>query len=294
MITGVQLVEKLYSQGYYIEEQREFGIISARKGIKKLIKGSDELIDKLVDPIRKTKKVRKLAEKIQNDINKAKKDIGDSNKARVRLERLSSVNNKITAKELKDIAKDKNTYLIYDELGEAPIHNSPIKTRKQKDRIKERFTDFSEDDIKGINENDDIIVYPRGRRSETPSIAHELGHIESRRSGNPMEKIISRVSGKITPELNKVVDGNGVVKENDSPGLIKSLVRKLKTKAVIEDESNATKRGLKMIENLRGKESREYIDSKNLLENDLKHHKSRRRLYYKTPLLKGLKPRKER
>ena len=37
MITGVQLVEKLYSQGYYIEEQREFGLKDVGKSIKKLI-----------------------------------------------------------------------------------------------------------------------------------------------------------------------------------------------------------------------------------------------------------------
>ena len=166
-------------------------------------------------------------------------------------------------------------------------------TKKQKKRIKDRFKGLSEDDIKGIDENNDIIIYPRGRKSETPSLAHEIGHIRSRRSRNPIEKITSKVSRKFIPEFQKVVDGNGVVKEDDSPGLVKSLIRKLKTKA-IKDESNATKRGLKLIENLRGKESREYIDSRNLLENDMKHYKARRELYYKTPLLKSLKPRKER
>lgn len=40
MITGTELLQKLYSEGYYIEEQREFGIKdwgkSISNGIKKL------------------------------------------------------------------------------------------------------------------------------------------------------------------------------------------------------------------------------------------------------------------
>lgn len=290
MITGSQFIEHLYSQGYCVEEQREFGIVSGtRKTIKRLVKEVEDIPDK----IKRTKPVKSLAEKIQGDINKAKRDIGNSNMARMRLERLPSVNNKATSEKLKDIAKEKNTYIIYDESGKAPIHNSPIKTKKQKERVKDRLDDISEDELRGIDENDDIIIYPRGRKSETPSFAHEIGHIESRRSWNPVERVISRISRKTMPKLSEIVDGNGVIKESDSSGLIKSLVRRLNTKATIKDESNATKRGLKIIENLRGKESREYIDSKNLLENDLKHYKARRELYYKTPLLKSLKLRKE-
>ena len=291
MITGSQFIEHLYSQGYYIEEQREFGIIfGTKKAIKKLIKEVKDVPDK----IKRTKTVRSWAGKIQDDINKAKKDIGDSNRDRIRIERLPSVNNMNTVDKLKNITKDKDTYLIYDESGRASIHNSPIKTKKQKEQIKSRFKGFSEDEIKGIDKNNDIIVYPRGRKSEAPSLAHELGHIESRRNGNPIEKITSKISRKSTPKFQKVVDGNGVVREDDSSGLVKSLIRKLKTKVIIKDETNATKRGLKLIENLKGKESREYIDSKKLLENDIKHYKARGELYYKTPLLKSLKSRKEK
>ena len=291
MITGSQFIEHLYSQGYYIEEQREFGIIfGTKKAIKKLIKEVKDVPDK----IKRTKTVRSWAGKIQDDINKAKKDIGDSNRDRIRIERLPSVNNRNTVDKLKNITKDKDTYLIYDESGRASIHNSSIKTKKQKEQIKSRFKGLSEDEIKGIDKNNDIIVYPRGRKSEAPSLAHELGHIESRRNGNPIEKITSKISRKSTPKFQKVVDGNGVVREDDSLGLVKSLIRKLKTKIIIKDETNATKRGLKLIENLKGKESREYIDSKKLLENDIKHYKARGELYYKTPLLKSLKPRKEK
>lgn len=43
MMTGALLVEKLYSQGYYIEKQREFSIISgSKKVINKLTKNVDD------------------------------------------------------------------------------------------------------------------------------------------------------------------------------------------------------------------------------------------------------------
>lgn len=45
MITGIQLVEHLCSQGYYIEEQREFGIKDIGRSIKKLIPKIKNKID---------------------------------------------------------------------------------------------------------------------------------------------------------------------------------------------------------------------------------------------------------
>lgn len=45
MITGIQLVEHLYSQGYCVEEQREFGIKDIGRSIKKLIPKIKNKID---------------------------------------------------------------------------------------------------------------------------------------------------------------------------------------------------------------------------------------------------------
>lgn len=74
MITGIQLVEYLCSQGYYIEEQREFGIKDIGRSIKKLIPKIKNKIDETYanSPLGKWE-----IDRTENSINKSFKKRGE-------------------------------------------------------------------------------------------------------------------------------------------------------------------------------------------------------------------------
>ena len=61
MITGTELLQKLYSEGYYIEEQREFGIKDWGKSISNGIK--NWRVNRLKKSISKAKQSRASTQK---------------------------------------------------------------------------------------------------------------------------------------------------------------------------------------------------------------------------------------
>lgn len=294
MMTGALLVEKLYSQGYYIEKQREFSIISgSKKVINKLTKNVDDWInDKVYDPIKRTKLVKNLANKVQKDIQSAKQDILNSNSQRSIKERRKSVNSRAGVDKLVDIAENSGTVVNYDYSGKSNPFNTKLNKKNRKTLISLIDNNSKNDKIiKDIlnEKNKDLINYSKGK-GEIPSLAHEIGHVKNRRDGSIMDKVISTLTRKILPKFNKSTDSMNF--DDGSKGILRSFGRKIKGDIVVKEEKNATEKGMKLLKNINVDDST-LRDSKDLLDSDLKHYKARRDLYYKIPLLKSLKPRKE-
>lgn len=168
MIIGLELVQRLYSEGYYIEEQREFGI--KRSILKTIVKSKNAVMDKFSNSKLGDKVIDKLEKSIKKSINKRniiENDIKELDKKLTKNPKLEqSLINKVPEK----------TYLV-DAEGSGRNFNTDLRNNINKNSFRKRLRfQNSKDKAKFENSNDGI-VFDRSNGGNS-ALAHEIGHVK--------------------------------------------------------------------------------------------------------------------
>lgn len=232
VFTGRDLIEKLYSEGWEVE-QREYGLLS---GVKKLSKGAINAISDLGDnlivkPISRSKMGKKIIDKTQDSIE-------DSLDKRIKLDREIkeldksikdlSLSNEDSAKSIKNNLKNEaaknKAYILEDksntsgksfENGTIDIRNPEIKKA-----VRKKLKFDGRKDMEHFNNSNDLILFKES--SGNPALAHEIGHVINRNSKGKAAKI-DREAENIIEEFHKPADSPGG--RDNSKGLWKSVER---------------------------------------------------------------------
>lgn len=270
VFTGRNLIEKLYSEGWKVE-QREYGL----KGIAKSFKSG---INKL-----KNKAAKSLEKQIETSKIKNQELADEATKA-------VNIDKNITEK-LVNKAND-------DKIGVVISKASDIKgSNIERDMVV---------DSKAILEGDDISVLPptlnkrirstakENRKvvfhhpdSGNEDLAHELGHIKNEdKSRLSRYTNSSKVRGELDKSRKELEDNSAVEKER---GLIVGARRWIKGKLVEHEESKASKRGLELMKEVGvSKEELKKAEDK-LMNKSLGTYKEANKIYYKSPIARKLK-----
>lgn len=263
MITGLEFVEKLYSEGsnvYLI--QREFGIKSYIANKLRLSIDSSKI---------KRMKLDKLGEELdksvpQNNFLKRKliREAIDS-KAAVVNSKHNQVRN-ISNREYKD-----------DLIKKIKESNSSSREKKKL--------------INLINNRDSLLEFDNSKGGNA-SLAHEIGHIKA--ENDKITGGFHRMTRKLRNEFSNSSDPNkseGYF-EDGSSSIIKGISRYFKGKAIIENERNASKRAIKLLKS-NGASEEEISKAKDIFKNSLDSYKEDANAYWKVPIrnkLEGKKP----
>ena len=231
MITGKQLIEKLYSEGWEVE-QREYGLKDTAKSIYKIFKNRGKSIKKFynedisetVKSIKKSGLVKGLKERKQNeDMVYKKLEISVNNKIK-NLDKPSTnneifkgeVNNPNAKDELKSIAKSRK---IEISQGKEDRHLSKSDYKKLAKKIENPET--KKEVISKLNKDphEDFIKITNFNNGKDPEVlAHEMGHAKTGKLSNPMDAYTKwRSKGR---EANKFRDfGNKTKSEEKKKAL---------------------------------------------------------------------------
>jgi hypothetical protein len=221
VFTGRDLIEKLYSEGWEVE-QREYGLLS---GVKKLSKGAINAISDLGDnlivkPISRSKMGKKIIDKTQDSIE-------DSLDKRIKLDREIkeldksikdlSLSNEDSAKSIKNNLKNEaaknKAYILEDksntsgksfENGTIDIRNPEIKKA-----VRKKLKFDGRKDMEHFNNSNDLILFKES--SGNPALAHEIGHVINRNSKGKAAKI-DREAENIIEEFHKPADSLNKIK----------------------------------------------------------------------------------
>lgn len=295
VFTGRDLIEKLYSEGWEVE-QREYGLLS---GVKKLSKGAINAISDLGDnlivkPISRSKMGKKIIDKTQDSIE-------DSLDKRIKLDREIkeldksikdlSLSNEDSAKSIKnnlkknEAAKNK-AYILEDksntsgksfENGTIDIRNPEIKKA-----VRKKLKFDGRKDMEHFNNSNDLILFKES--SGNPALAHEIGHVINRNSKGKAAKI-DREAENIIEEFHKPADSPGG--RDNSKGLWKSVERFFKGKKVVNNEKNASENAIKLLKES-GASENELKLAKESLDKSLESYKEEHKMYYKSPFINKL------
>lgn len=282
MITGSQFIEHLYSQGYCVEEQREFGISDFGKRLKKLIpkdkinKARDFIEDKYANsPLGKWEMDRK-----ERSINKSfrrrgelTRDISEEDGQEI------FQNSKLEEKLIQ--RKPKGSIIV--KTDKYSNKNIDISSPENKRKLLEhnQYLPESKEELDEINKASDLIVYNKTEGGFS-SLAHELGHVSNRRSLGRLSKIENK-GNSVASKIGKAIDNNHLDKATSG-----GKERRKEVKSLIRSEKNASKTGLKLLKES-GANRKELKASKKQLDKALRHYKEGGNIYKKTPRLNKLK-----
>lgn len=294
VFTGRDLIEKLYSEGWEVE-QREYGLLS---GVKKLSKGAINAISDLGDNlIVKAISRSKMGKKI---IDKTQDSIEDSLDKRIKLDREIkeldksikdlSLSNEDSAKSIKNNLKNEaaknKAYILEDksntsgksfENGTIDIRNPEIKKA-----VRKKLKFDGRKDMEHFNNSNDLILFKES--SGNPALAHEIGHVINRNSKGKAAKI-DREAENIIEEFHKPADSPGG--RDNSKGLWKSVERFFKGKKVVNNEKNASENAIKLLKES-GASENELKLAKESLDKSLESYKEEHKMYYKFPFINKL------
>lgn len=290
VFTGRDLIEKLYSEGWEVE-QREYGLLS---GVKKLSKGAINAISDLGDnlivkPISRSKMGKKIIDKTQDSLDKRIKldrEIKELDKSIKDL----SLSNEDSAKSIKNNLKNEaaknKAYILEDksntsgksfENGTIDIRNPEIKKA-----VRKKLKFDGRKDMEHFNNSNDLILFKES--SGNPALAHEIGHVINRNSKGKAAKI-DREAENIIEEFHKPADSPGG--RDNSKGLWKSVERFFKGKKVVNNEKNASENAIKLLKES-GASENELKLAKESLDKSLESYKEEHKMYYKSPFINKL------
>lgn len=255
--TGRDLVEKLYSEGWKVE-QKEYGLKSAAiSGIKKVGK----LIAKKLDDSskldsEKLKKINESLKSVAKDRNpEVLKNIGkDAKKSNI----------KILNGKKKLSSSEKFFRKRFDKTKSWEKKSSDVSTKEKIDLTRSNDK-FDRKLGKAFMSSDHVINFPPS--SGQASLAHEIGHSKNS-TGKGLDKIIS--------DKNKRV------------GIRNGLKTLYQGSIVVQEEKNASKKALKLLK-AAGASKDELKNAKEELDLSLKTYKIGRNKAIKDSISKRLK-----
>lgn len=255
--TGRDLVEKLYSEGWKVE-QKEYGLKSAAiSGIKKVGK----LIAKKLDESskldsEKLKKINESLKSVAKDRNpEVLKNIGkDAKKSNI----------KILNGKKKLSSSEKFFRKRFDKTKSWEKKSSDVSTKEKIDLTRSNDK-FDRKLGKAFMSSDHVINFPPS--SGQASLAHEIGHSKNS-TGKGLDKIIS--------DKNKRV------------GIRNGLKTLYQGSIVVQEEKNASKKALKLLK-AAGASKDELKNAKEELDLSLKTYKIGRNKAIKDSISKRLK-----
>lgn len=249
-------IEKYYSE--YLLEQREYGFLQEYKRL-----GLRKAIGRKIGKVR-----RNLGRKLEDSITEDSLNLSRSNN---KIKDSKVLNNPRLDEALYKEAKDRKAYPFRSNNMESSV----IKTK-----------DIDPSAYKGnkgleniIRSNDYLIDY--SRKSGSESLAHEIGHIDNETKGGLVGKIINKVANSkgARGRLEDLDKNLGT----DASGIKETAKRFLQGKAVVAEESNATKKGLNLLKKHGASES-EMNDARTKLGDSLETYKNSTRISYKNAL----------
>lgn len=270
MITGLELIQKLYSEGYYIEEQREFGIKDWGKSISKGI--NNWRVNRLKKSILKANNNR---EKIRDKIKELDSKVIQNPKLERAIQR-EAINEKAAV-----IGGDGNsTETLFDpDIKSNKLFR--ISRLNTSNRNKKKLHNL-------IKDRDYQINYDRNQGGPA-SLAHEVGHIKAMNdpgeAGKISRDVNSRVRDKVLSNDSSIHKGQN--KRSWDNNTIEE--RKLESKQLIKNEEDASKRGLKLMKE-KGASKKEIKHAKKTFKLAKKDYKELGNIYVKTAKLKKIKP----
>lgn len=252
------------------DEQREFNALSDiyHSGIKRTFQ-------KYAGRAR-----RNVAGKIQNSIQK---DIeGTQNAVNTFMNSQAATIPNVEKGLIKD-ARNLNARTMNIPLGFTNKENFVVHTKEM--RNNPQFSDGIKS-MKGervgrkvmnaANKNDSIIFHPSG--SGTSSLAHEVGHVENSKTRNPIRRVIEKVANSKGTRVDLQMGGG----MNES-GIKPALKRYITGKAVLAEERNASKAGLRMMKK-HGATKEQLDEAKKLLDTAADTYKGSVNVNYKSPI----------
>lgn len=273
IFTGQDLVEKLYSEGWTIE-QREYGLKKITKSVGKYIK---------------------------NGINKLKNNTAESLEKQIESSKIK--NQKLADEAAKAVNKDKNiTEKLVDQaekdkIGVIVSKASDIKgSGIEKDMVVDSKVILEGEDIKALpptlnkrirnvaEKNRKVVFHHSDSGNE--DLAHEIGHIK-----NEDKSWLSRYtnSSKVRGELDR---SRKELEDPDSPkaiGYMRGAKRWVKGKLVEYEEKKASKKGLKLMKNAGASKDELEAAKDKLMNKSLGTYKEANKMYYKSPIARKLK-----
>lgn len=304
--TGGDLVERLYSEGWELE-QREYGIGSTIKSVYKILaKRGDSIIkhtknksDNLLETFKSIKKLgpvkgikeRKLesVQKLKRSESKLKRDIESLDKRKKPDNIL--IDNKEAKDELKKVAESRkidvykgNTdgHMSKDDYIDV-AKNSPLSENKKKEVIKNIKEDPNNDYIS-------LVDFDNGRNPEI--LAHEMGHAKTGKVlSNPIDAFTKwRSKGREAKKFREFTSGKGKKKDKiddnqDYKGVSGYFRLKRRNRGVnnvLMEEENASKNARKDLKDLVKKNKMtedEYNNASKNLDNSLKTYKDDAKVY---------------
>ena len=113
-------------------------------------------------------------------------------------------------------------------------------------------------------------------RGDTPGLAHEIGHVMNYESKNPITKIHNKIANKYVNDIRDYEP-----KEHDN--ILSGVKNYFKQKSLIKEESNASRKGLKLLRKLGYSEDKQKL-AKEELRDSLNTYKLGGEISYKSPL----------
>lgn len=266
--TGRDLVEKLYSEGWKVE-QKEYGLKSAAiSGIKKVGK----LIAKKLDDSskldsEKLKKINESLKSVAKDRNpEVLKNIGkDAKKSNI----------KILNGKKKLSSSEKFFRKRFDKTKSWEKKSSDVSTKEKIDLTRSNDK-FDRKLGKAFMSSDHVINFPPS--SGQASLAHEIGHSKNS-TGKGLDKIISDKNNDIRGSYSN---------KNKRVGIRNGLKTLYQGSIVVQEEKSASKKALKLLK-AAGASKDELKNAKEELDLSLKTYKIGRNKAIKDSISKRLK-----
>lgn len=266
MITGKQLVEKLYSEGWEIE-QREYGLLSdiTHSGLNRTYK-------KYIGRARRSIG-NKLQRSISNDIERTRILAGSKE---------TSPKVVLTRKTTRALTKEANSLGAKSTTIDLTSSPSTFPTGRQnaQDLTGAHYDGFlnNREYKKLMNANNsykNIIVLPR--KSGAESYAHEIGHLKNQKMRFP--RIVQNIENKYGIRD----DYNTSMMRDPGQGILKGIKNYFKGRVILAEEANASNNAMKLLKKSGVKEKDLRLARKNL-DTDYQTYKAGTNYYYKTPI----------
>lgn len=248
VFTGRDLIEKLYSEGWEVE-QREYGLKDTAKSIYKIFKNRGKSI------IKGAKNLVKSEDKIRQTLSE---EMENASRNRLSKKNKTLVNNIEARSTLLEDAGKKYDINYSKTLGDSDYHIS------RKDFIKDiknnpNLTDSQrKDEIKKLTNKEYIFLKEGPESGKNPEVlAHEIGHIETSKLSNPMDAYTKwRSKGREASKFREYTGGSEgkdpkIANEDFSGirGYLKLKRRNRGVNNVLMEEENASKNAKESLKN---------------------------------------------
>lgn len=268
MITGKQLVEKLYSEGWELE-QREYGLLSKMKGFI-----SKRNLEKYYRYKGELNRLKNEKSKIQGELS----NLDERAPKNMKLERA-----------IQREAINENSFVTrYAENSNVDIKDKKIKeVLKNSINNSDRVSERDKRKLSKLIDNRDHAIYYNRNQGGPASLAHEVGHIKGEK-----DSIKNRIanSDSIRGSFNKADKRDGdTYFESDSNNSkfpkLKSWKRKLiDERLILSNEKDASDRALKLMKE-KGATPEELNHAKKSFDKALEGYEKDLDAYSKAPLL---------